>query len=179
MSKVTVKHTRTQQESLKWLADMTEKAMIDPLVRETAIAVTRDCKARDGLCELTAIFNAVKYGTNSSRALRRGVRYVYDPRDTDFYTSPAELLRMCERGACAEDCDGQTMLVGALAGSIGYPVGLVAYAPDGEDDYVHVYPVAIYPVRNPIHIVGLDTTVPSSTVGWEPPGGKTLVAWVY
>jgi hypothetical protein len=45
-------------------------------------------------------------------------------------------------------------------------------------EYTHVYAVAGYPKKNPSEDVGLDTTVPKATVGWEPPDGFVLTAWL-
>lgn len=168
-----------QKAALRELAKLTEKAMLDPNVRAVAIALTRDCTARDDRCELEAIFGAVKHGDERVAALSRGVRYVSDPRGADFFTSPSRLLAMCEAGSCAEDCDGQTALVAALAGSLGFVVGLRAWGHENEKEYVHVYAVARVPKRTPKDTLGLDTTVEQSYVGWEPPGGRALTAWIH
>jgi hypothetical protein len=134
------------------------------------------------MCEIEAVFNAVKTGTPNVPALRNGVRYVSDPRDADYFTGPRALLELCAEGSCGEDCDSQAALVAALLGSLGFVVGLRAYGYAGADDYEHVYAVVIDNRKNPsasnAKVLGLDTTVPSAVPGWEPPDGKVLTAWI-
>lgn len=74
-------------------------------------------------------------------------------------------------------CDDHAGLICALAGSIGFRMGLRAWGPPNSDEFVHVYAVAAYPKRPPhTQIVGMDTTVDESYVGWEPPKGRVLTA---
>jgi hypothetical protein len=71
-----------------------------------------------------------------------------------------------------------TALVIALAGSLGWKCGARAWGKTA-DGYSHVYPVVAFPKRPPFQkIVGLDTTVPDSKVGWEPPKAHVLTAWL-
>lgn len=169
----------TQEDALRTLAKLTLRGTIDPLVRATAIAITQQCPSKDGDCEIEAIFNAVKYGDARIPALKNGVRYVSDPQWADHFTAPSRLLKMCRNGMCAEDCDGHAALIAALAGSIGFTVGLRAWGPRGTDEFQHVYAVAIVPKQAPKgRAVGLDSTVEESYVGWEPPLGRVLTAWI-
>lgn len=167
----------TQREALEQLAELAQRSTVHPLVRDTAIRLTSECQARDDECELQAIFEAVKHGDSRVAALKNGVRYVADPRWADHFTAPYRLLKQCATGACAGDCDDHAALITALAGSLGFKVGLRVWGPKA-DNYVHVYAVAGLPKRDPQHVVGLDTTVDSSTVGWEPPDGSVLTAWL-
>lgn len=161
------------------MAKMVERAIPDPVIVQAAKAITADVDARDDDGELQAIFDAVKTGTAAVPGLGKGVRYVADPRDTDYYTAPAKLLEMCIAGSCGGDCDDQAMLICALGGAIGFPMGLRAYAPAKGQDFEHVYAVACYPKNDPDNVVGMDTTVPSATLGWEPPQGYVLTAWIH
>ena len=169
-------NTRTQRTALQQLAQMAQRGMIDPVVRRAAGLIVRNVAARDDMAELQAIFDAVKTGTPNVPGLENGVRYCADPLDADYFTGPAQLLRECAAGNCMEDCDSQAALVAALAGSLGFMVGLRAYG--STSDYEHVYPVALYSKNNPTRVLGMDTTVPSSTLGWEPPQAKVLTAWI-
>ena len=173
---------KSQEDALTLLAKATKRATLSPIIRETAAVITNGCGARDDMCELNAVFNAVKDGHPRVKGMEKGVRYVSDPIAADFFTGAAELLRACARGACIEDCDGQSGLVAALAGSLGFRVGLRAYRRAGEKQYSHVYAVALLPkLKTPgveDKVVGMDTTVPSSDLGWEPPNGKVLTAWI-
>jgi len=155
--------------------------MTHPAVVKAARQITADCESRNDMCELEAIYDAVKTGTDAVPGLRRGVRYVSDPRDTDFFTAPATLLELCAEGACQEDCDGHAALIAALCGALGFAVGLRAYG-ESKDNYEHVYAVVGLPKHflvTPSQIVGMDTTVKSAYVGWEPPEAAVETAWIY
>lgn len=167
----------TQREALEQLAELAQRSTVHPLVRETAIRLTADCDARDDECELQAIFDAVKHGDPRVQGLKAGVRYVADPRWADHFTAPYRLLKQCASGACAGDCDDHAALIVALAGSLGFKVGLRVWGPT-PSEFVHVYAVAGVPKRDPREVVGLDTTVDASSVGWEPPNGSVMTAWL-
>lgn len=167
----------TQREALEQLAELAQRSTVHPLVREVAMQLTADCPSRDDACELQTIFDAVKHGDSRVRALKAGVRYVADPRWADHFTAPYRLLKQCARGACAGDCDDHAALIVALAGALGFKVGLRVWGPS-DSNYVHVYAVAGVPKRDPRQVVGLDTTVDESDVGWEPPSGSVLTAWL-
>lgn len=174
----------SQKAALKKLAEMTQRAMLDPAIVKAAKQITADCDARDDKCELSAIFYAVKEGTDYVPGLENGVRYVADPLDADYFTAPAQLLKQCRDGACSGDCDDQASLLCALAGALGFVVGLRAYGSDPRSkEYEHVYAVAKLPKTAEFDPNGpemaLDTTVSSAKPGWEPPGGRVLTAWIY
>lgn len=170
---------KTQGDSLKVLAELTQRATVDPLVRGTAIKIVREAGSRDDDGELQAIYDAVKNGDPEIPALKRGFKYIADPRFADYFTSPVDSLKACAKGACAGDCDDHAALIGALAGSLGWKVGLRAWGPQGGPGFTHVYCVVAYPKRAPFESsVGMDTTVPNAKVGWEPPRGDVLTAWL-
>ena len=156
--RLSVVEVPNQEEALKRLARLVQKATIDPAIRRIALTVTAECADRDDECELEAIYDAVKHGDDRVRGLENGVRYVSDPRYADHFTSPARLMDSCKKGACAEDCDGQAALVAALAGAVGFKVGLRAYGPKSSDDYNHVYAVGMLPKRrpDPTQVTGID-----------------------
>ena len=90
---------------------------------------------------------------------------------------------MVERGSPGGDCDEHVTVLGALAGSLGFTVGARAYRPRPGQAFAHVYAVALVPKKSELgegRIVGLDTTVNSSYVGWQPPGNDSQyrTAWV-
>lgn len=177
----------TQEAALEKMHGMAQRAAIHPDVVTIAKQLTRPqvCDSRDDMCELEAIFTAVKDGDPSVRALANGVRYVRDPRFADYFTSPVDMLRQCVHGACAGDCDDHALLIAALTAALGWKSGLRAYGED-PSGFSHVYAVVAYPklpVRKNGHLVwekvlGLDTTVPRSRVGWEPPEAHVLTAWL-
>lgn len=171
-------NAKDQQASLKLLAELAQRATVHPLIRNTALKIVRDCASRDDSCELEAVFNAVKKGDPGVAPLLNGFKYVADPRFADYFESPVDALENCLRGACGSDCDGHTALVIALLGSIGWRTGARAWGPD-KKGYIHVYPVVAFPKRAPFKkVVALDTTVPESKVGWEPPNAEVLTAWL-
>jgi hypothetical protein len=174
----------SQEEALGVLAQMTVDDTVKPIVRDTALAIVDDCPGHEEgeECELEALFAAVKDGTPKVKGLHKGLKYMSDPIHRDFYTSPARLLQDCANGPCAEDCDGHAMLMAALAGSIGYSVGLRAWGPKGSKNYVHIYAVVLLPKDGggKRTVYGLDTSadVGEATPGWEPPEGRVITAWL-
>lgn len=180
-----VADVRSQRTALRRIVEFIQKGSIDPVIRRTAQRIVSDCDARDDLCELQAIYDAVKHGTDKVPALRNGFKYVADPQYADFYVAAKRSLTECLRGACAGDCDDHTILVGALAASIGFSVGARAWGPKSapRGHYAHVYPIVKIPKRGPWPKTytghGMDTTVEDSTIGWEPPSSpNVLTAWI-
>lgn len=180
----------TQRRALSKLADMTARSVVEWRVRQAAIAITAQCRPPAGrgpdrstaLCELQAIYAAVKNGTERVKGLEYGVRYVPDPIIRDYFVAPHRLLESCEEGACGEDCDSQAALVAALTAAIGFTAGLRAWGKAGSKTYQHVFSVVLFPKRadqGPQVAVALDTTVPTAIVGWQPPKGRTLTAWIH
>lgn len=175
----------SQRQALVEVAKLIRKGSIHPEIIAAAKRLTRDCSARDDLCELESLFNAVKEGDARVPWLKRGVRYVADSYSFDVFNGVGAMIASCKSGSCAGDCDDVTVLLGSLAAAIGFKVGARAWG-QGEDqrgDYQHVYPVAAVPKNGPwprdYSGHGLDVTVPRSYVGWEPEGdGHILTAWV-
>ena len=176
--KFTTKAIHNQDEALAAVARLMRAGSEDPRVRATALKIVRECEARDDECELRAIYEAVKNGDPSVEALAQGFPYRADPKTIDWFQGAARSLAMCEHGACGGDCDDHTILVGALAGSLGFTVGARAYAKTRSAPLSHVYAIAITPKRagRPglagAKVIGMDTTVPSATLGWQPPPGR-------
>lgn len=161
------------------LAELAQRATVDPLIRNTALKIVRNCGSREDKCELEAIFRAVKNGDPEVEPLVNGFKYVADPRFADYFESPVDAMTQCLKGACGSDCDGHAALNVALAGSLGWKCGLRAYGPSGEKGFSHVYAVAAFPKRPPFKkVTALDTTVDDSFAGWEPPKGNVLTAWL-
>jgi hypothetical protein len=180
---------KTQEKSLQMLGELTQRAILTPTIRNTALRIigSAGCNSREDRCELDAVFSAVKDGDPNVRPFHNGFKYVADPRFADYFASPTDIVNNCAKGACGGDCDEHAALIAALLGSIGWKVGLRAYGIAGTGGYSHVYAVVAFP-KKPKQIgtgkfawekvLALDTTVPSSRVSWEPPKGNVLTAWL-
>jgi len=94
----------SQRDALEKIGELIRKGSIDQEVLRAAKAVTRDCSARDDLCELEAIFNAVKHGDSRVAWLKKGLRYVADPYPFDTFHSASAMIESCRAGACSGDC---------------------------------------------------------------------------
>lgn len=173
--RVSVFEVATQKKALEQLMRLIEESTVDPLVRNTALAITHDVDSRDDEGEVLAVFEAVKNGTEQVEGMRKGLKYMSDPRWADFFTAPARLLKQCAGGFCAGDCDDHAMLIAALLGSLGFLTGLRVWGPT-KGEFTHVYAVVAVPKVGPEELVGLDTTVEESEAGWEPPRGHFLTA---
>jgi hypothetical protein len=174
---------QTQRRALKRLAELIMKGMRDPAVVRAARAITKGCDARDDRCELEAIYDAVKNGTDTVPGMEDGFRYVADPQTTDYFIGASRILEECKQGACAGDCDESTVLVASLAGAVGFKVGARAWGPKPNvNEFVHVMPVAALPKKgpHPASYAGhnMDVTVPEAYVGWSPAKGRVLTYWI-
>lgn len=181
---------QNQPSSLTKLAELVREDSLSELVRKTAlqIKVASGCRDRDDWCELSAIYDTVKHGDSRVPALKTGLKYVNDPQTHDYFIRPRKMLELCLEGASAEDCDSHAALNAALAAALGFRVGVRAYGPQKNGPLTHVYAVAIMPklqkadeFGNPTgenQVVALDTTHPPARLGWEPPPGRVLTAWI-
>lgn len=160
-----------QRSALLTLRRVIQPDVVHPLVREVALQMISVCGSRDDACELQAIFDAVKNGRPDIKGFERGFKYVADPNWSDLFTAPHKTIELLRSGINGGDCDDHAALICALAGSIGFTTGLLAYGPPGAEGYTHVLAVAKIPKRAgaPQQLAGLDSTVPASSVGWLPP----------
>ena len=172
----------SQGAALEKIAGLIRKGSMDPRIIAAARALTRDCAARDDLCELQAIYNAVKHGDSRVSWLRSGMRYVADPHSWDTFSTVNAIIADCAAGSCGGDCDDHVVLVGSLVAAIGFKAGARAWGKGSSGDYQHVYPVVLVPKGGPwprgYYGTGLDTTVPRFDVGDEPQGGHILTSWL-
>jgi hypothetical protein len=185
--RVKIHNAQSSAQALGLLAKLTAKSIVeDQNVRISAIALTNHLRARDDRGEVEAIYRAVKHGDGRVPGLRRGYRYIADPLLADYFVRPGNALSNCAGtevapgGACGDDCDGHAALVCALLGSIGFVVGLRVYTKPGDQDPSHVYAVVGLPKGEwpPREELGLDTTWPDGSVGWEPARGSVKTAWI-
>ena len=156
-----IHNVRTLDERVRHIARMTLKGADDPDVRmTTARLLSRKCGGRwciperDWSGEVHAIFGAV----------REHLRYTRDPEGTDLFQHP---VRAFQTGGA--DCDDQSIALCSMLMSVGYPVRLRVIRSRGEDDWNHIYALVGLPPGKPTRWVPLDTTVPGSRPGWQPP----------
>lgn len=89
----------------------------------------------------------------------RNIQYVRDPINAETIRDPVALL-----AHPYGDCDDQATLVGALAGSIGFPFRFVAIGTQYPGEFDHVFAE----VKLGTVWVSVETTEPVS-IGWQPP----------
>jgi transglutaminase-like putative cysteine protease len=168
-----------QREALEQIAKLIAKGSRDPVVREIALQLTSDCDSRDDDCELAAIYNAVRYGTDAIPGWSNGFKYIADPEGTDWFQGARKSIEMISKGYGAGDCDDHTILVASLCRSIGFTSGACAWG-KVRGEFTHVFAVVANPKRGPwpkdYYGDGMDTTVDKQP-GWYPPGGYRLYAW--
>ncbi|HEX3586656.1 MAG TPA: transglutaminase-like domain-containing protein [Candidatus Angelobacter sp.] len=128
-----------------------------PSVRALATQITRNLASRDYLGEITAVFNWVK----------QNIRFSGEFKET--LQSPYVTLQLA-----TGDCDDFSTLTAALLLTLGYQVRFKTVGVDGPD-FSHVY--VEVKLKRQDKWVPLDTTVPSSTVGWEPPNIMRAKTW--
>ncbi len=96
----------------------------DPKVRDMAVAVTRQCKSKDHLCEAKALHSYV----------RDKVRYVKDIAGVERFATLQRTLFMEKAG----DCDDSSIALSALLESIGHETRLILIDPDLSGRFTHV-----------------------------------------
>lgn len=166
-------------DGLKRLADLAQKEALQEQVQKAALRIIGSCASRDDECELEAIFEAVKNGTPAIPGLSRGFKYVSDPLWADYFRSARKILDFLKLGANGGDCDCHTSLIMSLGAAIGFRMGARVWAAAKGADFEHVYAVALLPKLPPYkEIVGMDTTVEESYLGWQPDRGDVLTAWI-
>lgn len=123
-------------------------------IRALAIRIASDCKTKEFKCEAKALFEWV----------RDNVKWIRDTRGFETLQYPYRTLSFG-----AGDCDDLSILLGALATSIGIPTKFRAIAanPMRKDQYSHVY-VIMDPMGQEKWIPA-DPTVKTAAFGWESP----------
>lgn len=124
-----------------------------PNVRALAIEITRPLRARDHYGEIAAV----------RRFVMQIIKYVRDTANVETLQTPIRTLQWR-----AGDCDDQSILVATLLQSIGHAsVRFLAmgFAANGGA-FSHVVTQA----RIGSRWVAIETTVPDTRLGWEPPG---------
>jgi len=139
-------------DRVKILADFIKESRELSEIRELAGGILRQAAiaGKDWHNEIDAIFTWVQ----------RNIRYTRDTISADTYQKPLKTLEMR-----IGDCDDMTTLLGALYGSVGYPVRIKVIAAGGSD-WDHVYPLVGYPPYNPQRWIAADASIEAG-LGYE------------
>lgn len=133
---------------------LVDQAQGDPQFVRFAIDLVRNVAAYDEYGEVKALFSWVQ----------SNIRYTKDPVAKEKLYPPSELLKIR-----AGDCDDISMLLAALALSLGYPTHLVTVGVDPvqPNEFSHVYVEVEVPAGSG-QWVALDAARPGSAFGREP-----------
>jgi len=152
------------------LQDLVWQGVQDPAMRKLALAITRSCPARDGLCEARAIDawtrKHVRY-TGDVGPVKMGARGPVE--GVDLFQSAA---RTVEYGG--GDCDDNSVLNAVLLALNGIAAKFRITARSKRDPWSHIYTLAGLPKLAPSKWVALDTTLPGNRFGVEMPAGKKV-----
>jgi hypothetical protein len=129
-------------------------------IRRQALTIVQGVPSRDQQGEIAAVLQWVK-----SNIAFRG-------EWAETVQTPLVTLQLR-----AGDCDDQSTLMAALLGSLGYKTRFKTVAADPSAPYAfsHVY-IEIFQ-RKTGQWIGLDSTVPQSFPGWQPPRIFRSKAW--
>lgn len=133
------------------MVDFVTAAKRDMTIRSKAGQIIQSCPNKNYRCYAEAIHNWVA----------ENIRYANDAQSVETLIYPSELLKMK-----VGDCDDQSMLVAALAESIGMPARFVTIAADSNNpsEFSHVF--------SQIKVSGrwmtADTTMPGHPFSWDP-----------
>ena len=140
------------RKTVELIAHLVKEGAKDFCVRQTAIAILRQCGVRpkDYLGEIRALFEWVN----------RNVRYTRDIHRVELLHTARRMIELR-----AGDCDDMTILLSAMLKSIGHPVRLVlvGFNPEKKGLFTHIYLEAYYQGR----WIPLDPTV-NRWMGWAP-----------
>jgi transglutaminase-like putative cysteine protease len=159
------------EQRLATIQDLVHRSVQDPEMRKLALKITARCPERDGLCESEAIYNYVKSKvryTGDVAPIAMGAGGAVE--GIDLYQSARRTL---EFGG--GDCDDQSILVSTLLALNGITPRLRVVKQSKNEDWSHIYPVAMLPKFSPGKAVALDTTLPGNNkFGVEAPHAKAI-----
>lgn len=136
--------TRKTLSLMRQLVNAGKKA---PVVRQLAVSLTKGLTQKDGISEISALYEFV----------RDRIRYIKDIRGVETLHT-AEMVLQNAQG----DCDDKTILLSSLLESIGHKTRIVAVG-FSKNSFSHVYPEVL--LNN--EWVTLETTEPVN-IGWRP-----------
>ena len=142
--------------TIRLIRDLMDAAVADPEVNEAAIGILRSAGVQnfDREAKLRALYEFVSWPN---------FLYVEDPVGPFGPKETVRTVRTLLR-VRAGDCDDYTLLLAALAGSVGIATRAVTVAadPSAPDDFSHIYPEAEV---SPGHWVAMDAARPGAQYG--------------
>jgi len=117
--------------TLRRMHQLVREAVVDPGVRDVALAIVRPCPGRAYTCQLRAL-----------RAWLAGrFRFRRDPYRVEWAMAPAKQLATVRgQGFVEGDCDDAAILAAALGQAVGFPARFVVLGFLGaRGPYGHVY----------------------------------------
>lgn len=169
-----VRHYRSArmpiEQRVRLIQDRVWEGIQDPRMRKLALAITKNCPERDGLCEAKAVYNYVKSRTRYTGDIAPVAMGAGGPVESvDLFQSAQRTL---EFGG--GDCDDHVALGAVLMSLNGIETRLRVTAERVFADWGHIYPVVGLPKTAPTKWIAADTTLPGSRFGVEVPFGKNL-----
>jgi len=157
-------------DRLQLIAQQIDKSLEDPWTRATAIQIVRP--------QTVAGVNGpwTDGGPTEDEQVARVFWYTknnigYLNEHNDLYPTARKTHELG-----AEDCDGMTIFVCSMLGTLGFTVGAKVISPDGSN--WHIYAMAgMTPHTAPTRRIMLDPTQKGSYPGWEP--GPMYQRYVY
>jgi transglutaminase-like putative cysteine protease len=142
--------------TIEAMSELAVQGSRHPEIVELARAITRHLPPKDYEGEIAALFWWVK----------EHVRYVQDPRTTEWVQHPHYTLLVSGCG----DCDDMATSLAALGMALGHGSAFrtVKADPHRADEYSHVYAMIGFRKGLDAYWVPVDTTVGYATPGWEP-----------
>lgn len=144
-----------EAKALSGIAQLIKEGREHPEIIEVTRQVILQSGVRfgDDVGELDAIYQFVD----------GRVRYIRDPYQRDIYQSAIDTLNKFKTG----DCEDQTILMGSMALTVGYPLSIKLASVDGKI-WDHIYPLAGLPPESPTRWVAMDATLENGRLGIEP-----------
>ncbi len=148
--------------TVQWMSGLAKgsEGANHPLVRRTALEITRGLDSKDKTSQIAAVLNWLKSNLDFRGEYK------------ELLQSPVVTIQLG-----AGDCDDHSMLAAALLKTLGYNTRFHTVAADPEDpaQFSHVFCEVYDP--NTGEWTALDSTVPRSFPGWRPEAVYRTKSW--
>ena len=151
-----IREVKTLEGRIGILQDLVRKGIRNPVIYQLVREIVSRCPDRNDGCEIAQVFWYAK----------ANVRCTQDIFGIDSYQAPQRTVQFK-----AGDCDDSSVLLCSMLGSIGYQTGFRVISVGGQV-WEHIYALVGVPKPGSSKLIALDTTVPSSYPGWQPPAWR-------